>query len=703
MRRLPETLPDDGLLVGYSLEASWRPEVFGFPRMLDPKLSPSSTLEPILDASEGHLITVAPTGAGKGTGCIIPALLRYPGPVVVIDPKGENYAVTAKHRRKLGQEVILLDPFEAVPVPAERHAFNPLDMADPASPSFIEDLTTLAYLAATNQGDRRNMQDPFWPQMGRTLVTAMLLDVMTMPDSREATLPAARDLLNQPMDELIERTEKWHEAENPELRRTVSLFNASSSTTFGGIYMLAVNHLDFLKGQQVVKHLRSSDLDLNKVLAGAPQSIYLVLPPDRLESHAPLLRLWIGILIGVISRRSSPPEHPTLFLVDEAAQLGELSQLRQAITLLRGYGVRVWSFWQDLAQLKQLYPDDWKSILNNCATQQYFGATTALSADAVLEAAAFGSRETIMSLERDEMILNLVGDEPVIARKPNYRHDPAFKGRFDPNPYYRARRDDDARTRAVFRRTRAPAERQRDNRLRQRFILAEGLFHPLGPTGWRTLPRKDLERRVKDLNLDPRRFRRGRSKLRRYKLACYASYDLYELSDTSVRPTRCAYFLAGRGSTPLTLDGSTRPIHALNERVRLKLTPTTVIDYLVLFSAAINSDEGRFLILDDVSELQWRQKPDESVLEDLGKEIRPPRVVGSDNSGGFHVEAEVLYGTALSRCRFHIGADGTVEMEEDDTLEASLDVISDKARLAYIGEFDGGGQFVSVREERDEG
>ncbi len=36
-------------------------------------------------------MTIASTGAGKGVGCITPALLRHKGPVVVIDPKGEMY------------------------------------------------------------------------------------------------------------------------------------------------------------------------------------------------------------------------------------------------------------------------------------------------------------------------------------------------------------------------------------------------------------------------------------------------------------------------------------------------------------------------------------------------------------------------------------------------------------------------------------
>lgn len=35
---------------------------------------------------DGHIISVAPTRAGKGVGCVIPNLLNYSGSMVVINP-----------------------------------------------------------------------------------------------------------------------------------------------------------------------------------------------------------------------------------------------------------------------------------------------------------------------------------------------------------------------------------------------------------------------------------------------------------------------------------------------------------------------------------------------------------------------------------------------------------------------------------------
>ena len=51
---------------------------------------------------ESHLVTIAPTGAGKGRSAIIPTCLNWKGGLIVIDPKGEAVATTARYRRQLG-------------------------------------------------------------------------------------------------------------------------------------------------------------------------------------------------------------------------------------------------------------------------------------------------------------------------------------------------------------------------------------------------------------------------------------------------------------------------------------------------------------------------------------------------------------------------------------------------------------------------
>ena len=108
-----------------------------------------------------------------------------------------------------------------------------------------------------------------------------------------------------------------------------------------------------------------------------------------------------------------------MLVLDEAAQLGELPQLRQAVTLLRGYGVRTWSFWQDISQLENLYPVDWRTIVNNCRVVQAFGMANLAAAETIRAISGFRTAIEILDLDADEMLLLAAGDEAVIAQRPN--------------------------------------------------------------------------------------------------------------------------------------------------------------------------------------------------------------------------------------------------------------------------------------------
>ena len=94
-----------------------------------------------------HLITIAPTRSGKGVGTIIPNLLVIDRSMLVIDPKGENTAITWGARSCLGP-LHVLDPFGITGRPAA--ACNPLDRIDVDGPDAAEDAARLADALVTD-------------------------------------------------------------------------------------------------------------------------------------------------------------------------------------------------------------------------------------------------------------------------------------------------------------------------------------------------------------------------------------------------------------------------------------------------------------------------------------------------------------------------------------------------------------------------
>jgi type IV secretion system protein VirD4 len=445
--RLPDALPEPGLLVGWSLESRHPRRPIGF-TYGHPLRSPATGfLDPILLGGEGHLMSIAPTGAGKGTGCIIPALLRYPGPVIVVDPKGENVAITARRRREMGQRVVVIDPMGITDQPSD--SLNPLDAIDIGEASAVDEVAALAQALNASQQDERNR---YWSSRGMHLAIGAILQVLVdarASGSQWGNLIAVREMINAAAADPAAMARRMLESEHPEVQRIARMLNIAAAETLGGIISFSQEMVDFLRGDLVQANVAKTSFDLDEVTRGAPLSIYLVLPPHMLESHSRLLRLWLGALMTCFTRRRARPPMSTLFILDEAAQLGELPQLRQAVTLLRGYGLQTWSFWQDASQLQLLYPRDWKTMVNNCRVLQCFGALNQVAAQGMSELTGFADGSAILDLEHDEMVLQLAGDEAVVARLPNYLADPAFAGLFDPNPYH-------DRTRAVMPRKTEP-------------------------------------------------------------------------------------------------------------------------------------------------------------------------------------------------------------------------------------------------------
>jgi type IV secretion system protein VirD4 len=90
---------------------------------------------------EGHVMTIAPTGAGKGQRYILPNTFKYHGPILCVDPKGENYKTTARRRDSFGK-VYKFSPFDE-----DTDCFNPLDFI-----KSWEDARQIAELLVIPQG-----------------------------------------------------------------------------------------------------------------------------------------------------------------------------------------------------------------------------------------------------------------------------------------------------------------------------------------------------------------------------------------------------------------------------------------------------------------------------------------------------------------------------------------------------------------------
>jgi type IV secretion system protein VirD4 len=153
---------------------------------------------PVCSSPEAHTLIVARTRTGKGTRVIVPTLLRYTGSCLVIDPKGENAAITARVRYgMIDKEVHILNPWGELAQTFKDMGFtpatyNPLDVLDRNDPNAVAVAQGLAAaVCPSSPGDK----DRYWQGSAANVLTAVLLWITDQPGETK-TLARAREIVS---------------------------------------------------------------------------------------------------------------------------------------------------------------------------------------------------------------------------------------------------------------------------------------------------------------------------------------------------------------------------------------------------------------------------------------------------------------------------------------------------------------------------
>lgn len=415
-----------------------------------------------------HLVTFGPTRSGKGATTIVQSLLLVPHSCVVIDPKGQNAAVTARRRRELGQLVHFINPFKELGLGTSR--FNPLAHLRIEQPNIVADLRSLADALIIP-----SPKDTHWTDSAVDLWHVMLLHaVATNPGA--ATLGDVRRMLTLPVvagpkgqsfgDVVGEMTASPHGF----IRQAAARFANVESREIQSVISTAITQTFFLDDPNIAACLGGSDFSMLQ-LKDKPTTVYLILPGRYLEAYSRFFRLLITSAIDQLTAR--PGGHPTLFLLDEFAKLQALPAVSKAFGFAAGYRVQLWAFLQDLPQLKAIYGDRWESFVANAGIVQFFTPADLTTAKYLQERGGMEKQikrgqthrevsekevdhgftgiqdsyneervpllpiETTMSLADDAQIVFFAGkhDPQIYRRKPYWKIE-RLNGLYDPDPFH---------------------------------------------------------------------------------------------------------------------------------------------------------------------------------------------------------------------------------------------------------------------------
>ena len=274
------------------------------------------------------------------------------------------------------------------------------------------------------------------------------------------------------------------------IARAANRFLGKSEREAASVMSSAQRHTHFLDSPRIATATARSDFRFS-ALRHEVTSVFLVLPPNRLDAYSRWLRLLVAQALNDIARDaeqgptrgngqgnapsgaqeasqgpsqrlsapSPAPVAPVLFLLDEFAALGRLEAVERAMGLMAGYGLQLWPILQDMSQLKDLYGARANTFVANAGVLQTFGVndyetakwlsqsigqeTTAYRTESYrpgdttstsvnVTGRALLTPDEIMQIPADMQLLRIQGQPPVAARKIRFYADREFDGLYRP-------------------------------------------------------------------------------------------------------------------------------------------------------------------------------------------------------------------------------------------------------------------------------
>lgn len=353
---------------------------FGVPAESTEGAPPSVTTEPLHYVGDRHILTVGPNGSGKSRRLLLPNLVQLTNwSVLVIDPKGELAAMTAKHRADHGNQIVVLNPFDVLKLGTAR--FNPVAALDPASDDFPDDALGLAESLIRVEGS-----EPHWSQAAQEIVAGLIMfSRLTEPDG--GSLGHVRWVLGLPFLKLQQEAKaalaaaQQHDCEELAVKLGRLMDADPDNKEMSSVLSTALTQTRWLDSRPMKANLEGSNAIDFAAMKERPVTVYLILPARRLATHSTWLRLMIASVLQPIMKDTRKTKVPVLLMLDEFAQLGHLPVIEQNMAMLRGYGVKLWAVYQDLAQAQAIYGKRWESFIANSGVLQSFAPQDVVTAE----------------------------------------------------------------------------------------------------------------------------------------------------------------------------------------------------------------------------------------------------------------------------------------------------------------------------------
>jgi len=355
-----------------------------------------------------HIIIFAPTRSGKGVGNILPTLLAWLESSVVLDIKGENYALTSGYLKSRGHHVIRLELSDDSGTTGR---FNPLEEVRLDSGRAISDVQQIGLMILDPDG--KGLSD-YWEKAAFGFFASVILHCMITKKAAKGQTASLYDVSVMLEDhdreggpkELFKEMKKTDHAAlmlslypdlASELAEAAHIFIAAGAAgmlakadkEMSGVVSNATANMSLYRDPIITRNTSVCDFRIADLMnREKPVNLYLVVSPADIDRLRPLLRIFMSQLMGRLTEKMEFADgktkvsyrHRLLLMLDEFTSLGKLPIVERAVSYMAGYGIKGYFIVQDTKQLNATYGQD-NVLMANCHVRIAYAPTIVETAE----------------------------------------------------------------------------------------------------------------------------------------------------------------------------------------------------------------------------------------------------------------------------------------------------------------------------------
>lgn len=157
----------------------------------------------------------------------------------------------------------------------------------------------------------------------------------------------------------------------------------------------------------------------------------------------------------------------------------------------------------------------------------------------------------------------------------------------------------------------------------------------------------------------------------------YPGFKFYDIADHTNNPATRRFAMVKKDNV-VVLDFTNAPIYDVNKSAPIYLNEDTVHEYVRFFFNFVRGRHGRFLIVENVDDISWREEPPSAAKKSISKLIMPVALIDKGlNDGHFYLHAQMMFRDSLFSADITVQGDGVVQLSNEQLLIEDMPVMDD--------------------------